>query len=69
MKINGIMLKSDNALKAEDEGRFPLTTASKLLRLRLADHGVKVTLAVSRKLLQKFGNSGEWHHVGKLANG
>jgi hypothetical protein len=54
--------KSNNAVEAESEGRFPMTAAKKIL----ADEG-NVTQKIAAKLLKHFGNR-EWHHTSKFYN-
>ena len=68
MKRYGVLIKSDNALRAESEDRFPITEATKQLKDRLADEGIKATLRQCRAALEEFGDRGEWHHVSKFAN-
>lgn len=59
----GTLLKSDGALSAEEEGRYPLLKAIKVLKQLRPD----LTREQSRGLLL-LCSSGEWHHVGKFAN-
>lgn len=68
MKIYGVLIKSDNALRAEEEGRFPITQAKKVLRTRLREMNFKATLYGCEMLLKEYGDSNEWHHVSKFAN-
>lgn len=67
MKINGVLYKSDRALQAEEEGRFPITTGKQLLKKLLTEHGIRSTLHGCEQLLKKYGDSDEWHHVSKYA--
>lgn len=64
----GTLLKSDNALNAESENRFPIGAATKKLKSMLAQNGIKATLRSCRSALEAFGDQGEWHHVSKFAN-
>jgi hypothetical protein len=54
--------RSYNAERAEEEGRYPLTRA---IRVVAARYGI--TKSAARKLLE-LSWQGEWHHVGKYAN-
>ena len=67
MKLNGVLTKSDRAIEAEENNRFPMTTARKKLRERLQGIGVKATLYGCERLLELHGFTGEWHHVSKFA--
>tara|TARA_Y100000361_G_C11141070_1_gene335090 strand:- start:233 stop:784 length:552 start_codon:yes stop_codon:yes gene_type:complete len=49
--------KSNNAYDAEEEGKFPLTRASKILAKKL-----KWSQAKSKDFLQNIGHD-EWHHT------
>ena len=55
--------KSHRALEAEQNGRYPMTTAKRELKSRLAEQGVRVTLEESRQHLERW-HDGEWHHTG-----
>lgn len=67
MKLNGVLSKSDRAIEAEENNRFPMTTARKKLRERLQGIGVKATLYGCERLLELHGFTGEWHHISKFA--
>jgi len=67
MKINGVLIKSDRALDAEKDNRFPMTKAKSKLRKQLEEIGVKATLYGCEQLLDLHGYTGEWHHVSKFA--
>jgi hypothetical protein len=56
MKRGGVLIKSNNALAAEREGRFPATGISKALRVPAA------------AVLALAPDDGEWHHCSKFAN-
>ena len=56
--------KSDRALAAESQGRYPITHAPRVLRDGLAAAGIKKTLKACRQLLEADGTN-EWHHTGK----
>ena len=68
MKIGGVLCKSDNAIKAERDDRYPMTAAKRVLKERLAANGIKVTLAQAEWLLKELRCGTEWHHVSKFAN-
>lgn len=51
----GTLIKSDNALFAEDNGRFPATMLCKKLRL-------------PAEIVDYLPWDGEWHHVSSFAN-
>lgn len=55
MKNNGILSKSDNALRAETEGRFTLTELCRQLKL-------------PTEIEAALPWDGEWHHVSAFAN-
>lgn len=66
---------SNNAMDAYDEGRKPISqfTTSDLSDFndRLKELGINTsvkTLKVFRELLKTYGNTGEWHHTGKMYN-
>ncbi len=67
MKLNGVLIKSDRAIEAEQDNRFPMTTAKKKLKEQLGEIGVKATLYGCEQLLDLHGYTGEWHHVSKFA--
>lgn len=54
--------KSNNAINAENEGRFPLSIAKKMLSTQ-----AKITQKVAEIAL-KATHSGEWHHTSKFYN-
>ena len=54
--------KSNNAIAAEKDGRFPLTAAVPMLA-----RGLKITKAAARKIL-KESSACEWHHSSKYYN-
>lgn len=54
--------KSVRAVNAEQDGKYPLTTA-----LRIVARELKITQKQARELCLSEGAS-EWHHVGKYAN-
>ncbi len=68
MKIGGVLTKSDNAIWAERNERYPMTSARKVLRERLLAKGIDVTLTQADWLLKEIRCSTEWHHVSKWAN-
>lgn len=57
--------KSDNAYYAERCGKYPLTTAVKVISRALKPY-YKITQKTIREWLEKTG-SDEYHHVGKYA--
>lgn len=60
--------KSNNAIKAESEGKFPITKAASLLQSLIFDEfGVKITKKHARQLLERYGYS-EYHHTSKYYN-
>lgn len=63
MKMGGVLIKSNNALIAEDDGRYPLTEAKQRLKRRCP----RLTLDQCRWLLKVLWH-GEWHHVSAYAN-
>lgn len=67
MKLNGVLIKSDRAIEAEGNNRFPMTKGRTKLRERLQGIGVKATLHGCEWLLEQYGYTGEWHHVSKFA--
>lgn len=67
MTINGVLIKSDRAIEAEEENRFPLTEAKRQLRKQLSELGIQSTHFGCEQLLRKRGYTGEWHHVSKFA--
>jgi len=67
MKINGVLIKSNRALEAESDSRFPMTKAKSVLRNELRAIGVQATLYGCEQLLIQHGDYGEWHHVSKFA--
>lgn len=66
MKINGVLTKSNNALAAEAEGRYPLTEATAQLYSFFKENNFKATRWGCRQILEN-NCTGEWHHVGKFA--
>ncbi|MBA2116734.1 hypothetical protein [Bremerella alba] len=68
MKHYGVLIKSDNALLAEQEERFPISEGKKRLRQALSLRAIPSTLYGCECLLKEYGDSGEWHHVSKFAN-
>ena len=64
----GTLIKSDNALLAEAESRYPITEATKRLRDELVQREIKATLQQCRRALEEYGYDGEWHHVSRYAN-
>lgn len=54
--------KSNNALDAEEEGRYPLTEASSILAKKL-----KWSISKAKAFLESIGTS-EWHHTSKHYN-
>jgi len=56
MKLGGVLIKSNNALAAEREGRFPATAIGKALGVPAA------------AVLALAPDDGEWHHSSKFAN-
>lgn len=54
--------KSNNAVDAESEGRYPLTEATKRVAIEL-----KITQKQARHILETSG-TGEWHHTGSYFN-
>ena len=56
MKLGSVLLKSDNALAAEREGRFPATGIGRALRFPAS------------AVLALAPDDGEWHHSSKYAN-
>lgn len=67
MKNNGVLIKSDRAIAAEEDGRFPMTYAKKMLRDKLNEMDIKSTLYGCELLLKEYGDFGEWHHSSKFA--
>ncbi|WP_339684976.1 hypothetical protein [Gimesia maris] len=67
MKNNGVLIKSDRAIEAEEEGRFPMSYAKKILRDKLNEMSLKATLHGCELLLKEYGDFGEWHHSSKFA--
>lgn len=67
MKANGVLIKSDRALEAETNHRFPMSTARRQLRHELQARGITATIYGCELLLRKYGDFGEWHHVSKFA--
>ncbi|HBN74737.1 MAG TPA: hypothetical protein DD473_02720 [Planctomycetaceae bacterium] len=68
MKRYGVLIKSDRALIAESEGRFPLMQSRRILQSKLRkEHGIKATIYGCGILLRKYGFHGEWHHIGRYA--
>lgn len=63
MKKFGVLTKSDNALAAEADGRFPMSSAKRELRNLLP----QLTLRQCEALLE-HRHDGEWHHIGSYAN-
>lgn len=60
--------KSNNAVQAEREGRYPLSIAKKVLQeLFISDFGWKVSLKDCTELLEQEYD-GEWHHSSKFYN-
>jgi hypothetical protein len=60
--------KSNNALKAEREGKFPKTIAQKVLREVLLNvFSVKITTKEAKEILEKSVPC-EWHHTSKNYN-
>ena len=55
MKINGILIKSDNAYRAESEDRFPLSVLCKKLK-------------IPTEIAPSLPWGGEWHHSSMYAN-
>ena len=50
--------KSNNAVQAENDGKFPITKAAPLLQSLLHDEfGVKITKKHARQLLEEYGYS------------
>lgn len=54
--------KSNNAVEAEADGRYPLTTA-----IRIVARETGVTIKEARRVLNELGTS-EWHHSSKYYN-
>ena len=54
--------KSNNAVDAEADGRYPLTKAA-----RIVARETGVTIKEARRILQELG-TGEWHHSSKFYN-
>jgi len=67
MKLHGVLIKSDRAIEAERDNRFPMTKARKKLRQELRALGVEATLYGCQLLLSMHGDAGEWHHISKFA--
>jgi hypothetical protein len=67
MKLYGVLFKSDRAIEAEANNRFPMTKAKAELKKVLRSMGYKATLFGCELLLKQHGNTGEWHHVSKFA--
>jgi len=60
--------KSNRAVNAEEEGRFPLTKACRVLKSKLIKElDIKITLKEAKKILKENWD-GEWHHSSKYCN-
>jgi hypothetical protein len=67
MKLYGVLFKSDRAIEAEENNRFPMTKAKAELQKVLRSMGYQSTLFGCELLLKRHGDKGEWHHVSKFA--
>ncbi|QDT24343.1 hypothetical protein [Gimesia chilikensis] len=67
MNNYGVLIKSDRAILAESNGRYPMTYAKKHLRDELKGMDIKSTLYGCELLLKEHGDFGEWHHSSKFA--
>ena len=65
MKINGVLLKSDNALRAENDGRF---VASEIARQIGGGLTAAIVADIHGEIAHLVSDGFEWHHVGKFAN-
>lgn len=55
--------KSNNAVYAEEAGRYPITKAS-----RIVANETGLTVKEARRILEEHGNHGEYHHSSKFYN-
>lgn len=60
--------KSNRAMDAEEEGKYPLTKASRFLRSKLIEKlDIKIKIKEAKKILEQYWD-GEWHHSSKYCN-